>query len=177
MLTRPKMRPDRRERRRFLKTAAGVLTPTVSGLPACGMPGEDAERKSLAALLDTLIPADRDPGALQAGVLEVIVERIDNEPVTAARYRRLLAWIDQRSGQLYGRRFHLLTAAQRYDLLTDLYGVPGTAPAKLRVDLHVALDQCFHAFYSSPAAEAVIGYHPPIEGGYPDYARAPAPGG
>lgn len=168
---------DRLNRRRFLKTTAGLLAPAVTGLPACGLPGEVVEIQPLSALLDTLIPADRDPGALQAGVLEVIVARIGNEPVTAVRYLRLLAWTEQQSKLQHGRRFHALSAAQRNTLLETLYDPRGDAPARLRVDLHIVLDQCFHAFYSSPAAEAVIGYHPPIEDGYPGYARAPEPGG
>lgn len=45
--------------------------------------------------------------------------------------------------------------------------------AQLRIDLDVMLKQCLHAFYSSPAVSRVIGYHPPIDGGYADYASPP----
>ena len=163
-------------RRRFLERLALLLgiTATGSALPDGGAWGSNIDTADLEALLDTLIPADRDPGALEAGVLEVIAGRIDREPVMATRYRRLLAWIAQQSARLHREPFHRLPADKRDSLLSDLYYSSSGDLAQASVDLHVVLDDCFHAFYSSPAAERVIGYHPPIEGGYPGYAEPPA---
>lgn len=163
-------------RRGFLGRLALLLGITTTGsvLPGGGARGSDIDTADLEALLDTLIPADRDPGALEAGVLEVIAGRIDREPVMATRYRRLLAWIAQQSTRLFQESFHRLPADKRDALLSDLYYSTSGDLAQASVDLHVVLEDCFHAFYSSPAAERVIGYHPPIEGGYPGYAEPPA---
>lgn len=124
-------------------------------------------------MVDTFIPADQDAGAVDAGVPERIVDRIRRDAVGSKRYGRLLSWISKQSREMHERGFEELSQQQREQLLYGLYGSSGSDMAQLRIDLHVALSQCFHEFYSSPAAMAVIGYRPPILGGYSDYARPP----
>lgn len=163
-------------RRRFLRRLAILL-----GAPAApillGWAGDDdpIDTTTLEALLDTLIPADADPGALQAGVPETVLAWIRDDPAAAAPWRRLLAWLQRASVERHGTAFHALTPARRDALVSGLYLSGGDELARPRVDLHLVLADCFHAFYSSPTAQAVIGYHPPIQGGYPGYADSPAP--
>jgi len=172
--------PRRHEpaRRRFIRRFTGLFA-TATGaavLPGCGKEeGSAPDRATLEALLDTLIPADQDPGALQAGVLDAVIDRIQNDPVAATRYRRLLSYVGEQSLRLHERPFHRLAPLQKHELLSALYHSSGRELARQRVDLHVVLEHCFHAFYSSPAAERVIGYHPPIKGGYPGYGEPPEP--
>lgn len=147
----------------------------AAGLSACGRGQRALDADVLEAVLDTLIPADEAPGAVQAGVPGRILDRIATDSVSANRYRRLLSWIDKTSRSEYRKGFEALPMQQRERLLHELYDSSGSELAQLRIDLHVILKQCFHEFYSSSAAAQVIGYHPPIEGGYPEYARPPAP--
>lgn len=160
-------------RRGFFARVFGLLA--GMSLAGCGrgqQSGIDAD--TLEAVLDTLIPADEDPGALGAGVLEATLERIQNDPVSAEHYRRLLEWVAGQSRETHQRPFEQLSRQEKDRLLKELYHSSGSGLVQLRIDLHVVLKHCFHAFYSSPAAGKVIGYHPPIEGGYPDYAAPPA---
>lgn len=159
-------------RRGFFARVFGLLG--AVGLAGCGRarPGIDVD--TLEAVLDTLIPADEDPGALEAGVPAAIARRIESDPVSAKRYRRLLEWASGRAREAHRRRFAALPLQQRDHLLKELYRSRGSGLAQVRIDLNVVVEQCFHEFYSSPAADKVIGYHPPIEGGYPDY-HAPPP--
>lgn len=163
-------------RRQFIgRLAALVAAVTAALLPGCTAKRAGVDMDTLGALLDTLIPGDEDPGALQAGVLDIIADKIEHDRVAMKRYRRLLPWLNQRANGLHGQPFHLLDPEQKDDLLKGLYHARSSDTARLRGDLNAIRNQCFHAFYTSPAAEAVIGYHPPILGGYPDYARAPEP--
>jgi hypothetical protein len=145
------------------------------GLAGCGRGKENIDAASLDALLDTLIPADDDPGAVAAGVPEAALARMEIDIVSRNRYRRLLAWTGEQSMDLHQRPFAELSLRQRDRILKGLYRSDGDALRQLRIDLQVVRRDTFLSFYSSPAARRVIGYHPPIEGGYPDYAKAPAP--
>lgn len=136
---------------------------------------ENMDVVALEALLDTLIPADDDPGAVAAGVPEAALARMDTDIVSRNRYERLLAWTGEQSMTLYQQLFAELSLPQRDRILKDLYHSGGNALRQLRIDLNVVRRDTFLSFYSSPAARRVIGYHPPIEGGYPDYAKVPAP--
>lgn len=160
-------------RRGFIARVVGLLAGT--SLAACGR-GQPSHIDSgtLAAVLDTLIPADEDPGALDAGVLEAIRLRIETDPVSTRRYQRLLEWVAGRSRAMHQRPFGQLSLPEREHLLNELYHSSNRELVQHRIDLHVVVRHCFHAFYSSPAAAGVIGYHPPIEGGYPDYGAPPS---
>lgn len=159
-------------RRGFFARVFGLLG--AVGLAGCARARPAIDTDTFEAMLDTVIPADEDPGALEAGVPAAIVKRIENDPVSAKRYRRLLEWVSGRARQAHRRRFAALSLQQRDYLLKELYHSRGSGLAQVRIDLSVVVEQCFHEFYSSPAAEKVIGYHPPIEGGYPDYHAPPA---
>jgi len=164
-------------RRRFLSGLPAFLGAAVSrrALANNGRPDAGIDRAALDALLDTLIPADEDPGALEAGVRGQILDRLAGDPVASERYRRLLDWIHRRSIERYGGPFHRLHPERRHVLLIDLSRSGDKASTRPRIDLQIARDHAFRAFYSSPAAGPVIGYHPPIQGGYPGYDTPPAP--
>lgn len=159
-------------RRGFFARVLGLLGGI--SLAGCGRAHPEFDVDTLEAVLDTLIPADEDPGALEAGVPAAIARRIENDPVGDKRYRRLIEWVSGRARELHRRRFAELSLQQRDRLLKELYHSRGSGLAQLRIDLNVVVKQCFHEFYSSSAAKQVIGYHPPIEGGYPDYHAPPA---
>lgn len=155
----------------FRRSTAILVAPLGLFVAGCEAKRSGIDAASLEALLDTFIPADQDPGALQAGVPAVIMKRIRSDRVAFTRYDRLLTWISRRSVEVHQRPFPRLDAVARHDLVEGLYRSSGGDWAQLRVDVHVALEHCLHAFYSSPAAEGVIGYHPPIAGGYPGYGE------
>jgi hypothetical protein len=165
------MRLKPNPRRRFLASVLGLCA--GAGVSGCERRRRDDDFGVLKAVLDTFIPDDEDPGAVQTGVPDRIRERIGRCPVSASRYRRLLSWVAERACEVHGRRFEQLPLPQRERLLRTLYDSRDSALTQLRIDLNVALDDCYHEFYSSPAARSVIGYHPPIEGGYPQYAASP----
>src|SRR5688572_9006084 len=72
-------RNERLPRRRFLQVAASGAAATAS----CGGQKSryrfltNAEADTLAAVCDVIIPADQDPGASQAGVVQFIDRQLD----------------------------------------------------------------------------------------------------
>jgi len=155
----------------FWRSTAILVAPLGVSVAGCQGKRSGIDAASLEALLDTFIPADQDPGALQASVPAAIMKRIRSDRVAFTRYDRLLTWISQRSIELHQRPFSRLDPVARHELVEGLYRSSGRDWAQLRIDVHIALEHCLHAFYSSPAAERVIGYHPPIAGGYPGYGE------
>lgn len=112
-------------RRAFLGAgvSAAVLGPTIG----CGSkPGPwrfftDAEARTLAAVCSQLIPADRGPGAKEAGVVNYIdiqLTRVFKKH--RAAYRQGLAAIDAESRAKAKRPFVELQASQQVDVLNAI---------------------------------------------------------
>ena len=159
-------------RREVLVGASGAglgfgLVGAAGARPPAGDP------RTLAAYLDTLLPADEQgPGALELGVLEAI------EKATAqdAGYRRLLdlgcAWLDQQAAFFGEKEFGVLADSARGRLvLFASEQAPGSLP---RLFFETTQTHAFRLFWAQPEAWAGIGYAgPPQPVGFLDYAQAP----
>lgn len=109
-------------RRDFLK-----VTATAAAGAACGR-GRDSwrvltgqEGDTLAAVCDTLIPADQDPGAAAAGAVVFIDRQLaGRERGHRQTYGRGLRAIEATAQRLHGRAFAELTPETRTTLLASI---------------------------------------------------------
>ena len=132
-----------------------------------------SEEKTLASLLDTLIPADDAPGALQLDVVEKIQEKARGD----SQYRRLVkqgcTWLENRAVKLYAVSFDSLGEKDRGDILT--IALEGDAGSMQKVFFQQMRSDAFYYNYSHPGSWPQLGYNgPPQPGGFPDYYAAPS---
>ena len=159
-------------RRRFIRLTIGVGLVASSGyifkdvfLPAQLDAGE---RRTFESFLETLIPSDETPGALQLGVGKKILEKASQD----VKYRRLMrdgcAWLNRRARERAGAVFLSLDESRREDIVGESAGSPaGSVP---RIFFERMRSDAFFQYYAHPAAWKGLGYKgPPQPDGYPDY--------
>jgi gluconate 2-dehydrogenase gamma chain len=170
-------------RRKFLQAALIAGAAAGSGL-ACGRNSSPwrflsvEEARTLAAACDQIIPADEDPGAAWAGVVNFIDRQLCGH-LRRFRdaYRDGIAAMNKSSQILYGRDFALLTGAKQTELLTFMEEgrAPSAAWQKLSSTefFSMLVDHTMQGFYGDPrhgGNRAGTGYkmvglvYPPIRG-------------
>jgi Gluconate 2-dehydrogenase subunit 3 len=158
-------------RRDVLAGASGTGLGLSLG-PSVGVWALDDSR-TLAAYLDTMIPADElGPGALELGVLEAIEAAAAQD----AGYRRLLAlgcaWLDQQAAFFGAKEFGVLGDNERGRLV--LFASEQAPGSLARRFFEITQNRAFRVFWARPEAWAGIGYRgPPQPEGFLDYALAP----
>ena len=113
-------------RRRFVKTvAAGVGSAFL--LPARGAGARvwrfftNAEARLVDAITEQIIPADQDPGARDAGVINFIDKQLAGRLRRHQQaYREGLVGVEETSRAMFDREFVALTAAQQIEVLKAL---------------------------------------------------------
>ncbi len=147
-------------RRAFLQAALAATAAAGAGI-GCGKKGTPwrffsvDEARCLAAISDQIIPADQDPGASWAGVLEYIDRQLCG-PFENLRstYRRGLAGVDQSSRSLHGQVFADLDSNQQIDMLHRLED--GKAPGAIWREISSSeffgsvVDHTMQGFYGDP---------------------------
>ena len=139
------MRNESLRRRRFLQVAASGAAVTVS----CGGQKSrwrfftNAESVTLAALCDTIIPPDQDPGASQAGVVDFIDRQLSG-------FHRKLAH-QYRSGlkSLAALGFNDKNADDRAAILSAIEARK-LGDAGLRSFVDLAVNHTMQGFYGNP---------------------------
>ncbi|WP_297527119.1 gluconate 2-dehydrogenase subunit 3 family protein [Thiohalobacter sp.] len=134
-------------------------------------PPEVPDTVLLAAVLDSLLPADGDwPSATELGLEDALGRELDARPVLQRTLAHLLWRIDRQARTLAGEGFADLLPDRRAALLAEILDHDrGLAPpfARLRA-------LAFEHYYAHPAVwRRLPGYHPPQPLGYPDYTRPP----
>lgn len=164
-------------RRKFLKLTLGAGLVASSGyilkevlIPS---PIGAGERLTLEAFLETLIPSDLTPGALELGVARKILARASAD----ARYRRLVkrgcGWLDGMSKRRGQAGYASLNESQREEVAGGAAAAPaGSVP---RIFFEVMRSDAFFHYYANPASWAGLGYKgPPQPDGYRDYTEPQA---
>jgi len=121
-------------RRKFIQLAASVA---ASG-PAISCTGVISpwrfftveEARTVEAICDHLVPADQDPGATEAGVVNFIDRQlVGHLKRWQSAYREGIAGVDQTSLGLSGKKFVDLPAGKQTEVLTALE--KGSAPGEV----------------------------------------------
>ena len=126
----------------------------------------DVQKKTAAALADTIIPRDKlGPAASEVGVVEMLDEWVSAPypPQQADRGPVLkgLAWIEEESRRRFGGRgFTQITAEQRRQICDDICYAPAARPQfKEAADSFARFRSiCAAAYYATPAGWEAIGY-------------------
>lgn len=163
-------------RRRFLTASLGAVLLAVSGFllksifrPVGITPGE---ARTLAAYLDTLIPADATPGAMQLGVHFRMISRAEGD----RKYRRLIKkgchWLDRAAGKYNVQNFPALSEAERFNVVNTVSGEPvNTLPG---IFFKQTLRDAFFHYYAREESWTGLGYDgPPQPYGFRDYTSPP----
>ncbi|GMR06978.1 MAG: hypothetical protein BMS9Abin25_1624 [Gammaproteobacteria bacterium] len=173
-------------KRRAFVTRLTVLFSGLIGLTACNDkdgttsqtdPGLDASgqlnRKTLDALVDTFVPKDQDPGAVEAGVSDVLLESFEKNEDMKQRGVILLARVDLLAQHKHDRPFHRLELRLREQIIHEMQYSRREEDQSVRLAIMTLGSKIIYAFYLSPTGQAMLGYHPPYPRGYPGYADPP----
>jgi gluconate 2-dehydrogenase gamma chain len=118
---------DSLKRRRFL--GAGLSATAAGVLASCGRTGGGpnwrfltaAEARSVDAICEQIIPADTDPGARQAGVVNFIdLQLTKHHKRHQSAYRKGIAGVDAVSRKRFGKPFAELPSERQVEVLTDV---------------------------------------------------------
>ncbi len=125
----------------------------------------EAQRKSTAALVDTIIPSDDlGPAASAVGVVEMIDEWISAPYPQQQGDRPIilegLAWIEAESDRRFKKPFAELSGEQRRAICDDICLVSAARPPLAIAAKFFAhfRDLCASAYYATPEGWKAIGY-------------------
>jgi uncharacterized protein YwbE len=171
------MFPLRAGRRAFLGSALWASLVLRRPPPAFAQsvvvgPLDSSERGTLEGVVDSIVPRDQDPGALDAGVPARILAHLSTHPEALTLYRVGLELVDRLAHEAGASSFRALDGPERERILSLLASGPdgsrgpgGEFLARVRRDVL--------AFYwGSVVGQGIVGYHPPLSG-YPEYADPP----
>ena len=158
-------------RRRFLQlTSAGLVTAPLG----CAGPqsvGPVALESVLNSYIDTLLPADTAPGALQLGVPSQVRALLQRKRALQPVYQAGAGWLETRALELYGSTFASRPLAERDALVQQL---SEQTDALLERFFHKSLRHVRMFYYSNPRAWQALGLTgTPQPAGFMDYMHAP----
>lgn len=180
METEGKTESRRMTRRDWLKLAAGGATLTILGGLAWQFrrarlrlhPVTDLEHAMIARIVDLLVPRDETPGALDLGVHQRVIDKLEGDRTLAKVYAEALLDLDRESRAKHGADFLKLDAAQQEGLLQSRSDAPlstlgGYFFALLRGDT-------MRFYYARPEVWPSLGFDgPPQPRGFLDYSEPP----
>jgi gluconate 2-dehydrogenase gamma chain len=153
----PKQKLDRRT---FFMTT-GVSIGGAALLYSCHQPGEtwsylqEAEARILDAMLDQIIPGDKDPGARDAGVIYFVDRQLTGPYKRYQRhYRNGLKNLEATSQAVRGESFYLLSpqdqtaileSLERNEVPPEFWSEPAAASF-----FNLVVDHAMQGFYGSP---------------------------
>jgi len=134
--------------------------------------GKPGQQQTLAAYLDTLIPADETPSATQLGVTEKIL----SQAATDSDYLRLLNkacdWLEAQAQQSGAAHFAALSEDQREQVIHLAAAGEGGPLVEMFFDQTLAA--AFSYYYADPRSWPALDYAgPPQPRGFMDYTQAP----
>ena len=133
----------------------------------------EPDRILLDAFVDTIVPKDQDPGAVEAGVTEELLAWFDEKPEEKTKAMEMLATIDRIANNKFSNTFKKLKLEQREKVLDLTIRSSDSKHNPARNSIQRLRSRIIRAFYMSPTGWAMLGYTAPFPGGYPDYSAPP----
>ena len=130
-------------------------------------------RATLEAVVDTIVPRDQDPGAVDAGVPARILAHLATHPDALALYRNGLELVERLARKAGARSFDALDGPARERILASLQSGPAGPRESGGVFLRRVRRDVLAFFWGSVAGHRVVDYRPPLAG-YPEYADPPS---
>lgn len=135
-------------------------------------PLDAASLASLEAVIDTIVPRDQDPGALDAGVPARILAHLSTHPEALSLYRAGLELLDRLARQVGASSFGGLDARGRQRVLSSLASDPDNRRERGEQFFARTRRDVLAFYWSSVVGQRVVGYRPPLSG-YSEYADPP----
>ena len=164
--------------RRSLSVGLLASVPGISVLNKILFPVVQAKQLDIAldqdflALIDTFVPADESPGAIDFGIHQTLLDSIRANQDYLNVIRQTLSSLDALTLAHYDMHFGLATLSQRSEIVSRVLGTQAQFE-DVRIQLSSLRTRTLSAFYGSEAVFEMLDYHPPSQGGYPDYDRPP----
>src|SRR5262249_19501023 len=119
----PNVKPSRRAfLGRFLWASMTLRKPGTALAENAAGPLDTPSLATLDAVAETIVPRDRDPGALDAGVPAMILDRLAKDSAALALYGAGFELLDRRARQTGARAFRALDESRRECVLVSLAG-------------------------------------------------------
>jgi len=126
----------------------------------------------LPAYVDTLLPTDQAPGAVELGVPAQIVSLLHRKRALLPLYQVGTAWLDTQAMARHGSGFEALSLVERDALVMQLSEQSEDILARF---FHKSLRHTMMFYYSNPRVWASLGLSgAPQPHGFLDFAQAPA---
>jgi hypothetical protein len=159
------------------------MTVGVLGVAACGKEAEttasstagfELDRKLLDAFVDTIVPKDQDPGAVEAGMADELLERFEKKPEEKKKAMDMLNTIDNVAIKKFNNPFKKLKLEHREKVIDLTLRSRDRKYTPARSTIHKLRTRIVWSYYLSPTGQAMLGYNPPFPLGYPDYNQPPS---
>jgi hypothetical protein len=130
-------------------------------------------QRTIAAVIDLMLPSDELPGAVALGIDRRIQAMADVPPRQSLTELKAIlaegvAWLDRRALAAYGRQFLGLDPARREVVLSSVTNSKDEGAAAIGWTLR---DRAFALYYTHPVVLAAFAYSgPPQPLGFPDGA-------
>ncbi len=122
---------------------------------------------NFSALIDTFVPADQYPGALDLEIDKKLMGKVKKTEGHWDLVAQYLNIVDQLSIDTLGKNFSNALLEQRTNLIETV--LDDDSNVELQLQLKTLKNQTFTLFYTSQTAFDMLAYHPPSQGGYPNY--------
>jgi len=173
-------------RRRFLTKVASLTMGTLAAT-ACSNENDETvsrteefenhssvlDRQLLDAFVDTIVPKDQDPGAVEAGVTNELLSWFDEKEEEKEKAMVMLDTIDRVANNKFKQPYKKLSIEQREKVLDLTIRSRDKQYQPARNSIQRLRSRIIRAFYLSPTGWAVLGYTAPFPDGYPDYSNPP----
>jgi hypothetical protein len=170
-------------RRRFLKS--GIVAVALSLLAALGYklklfekkntqvtPLSSSEEQALTAYIDTLIPTDDTPGALDLGIHHKVSERARQNRYLRKRIKKGIIWLNKQAKNKYKEPFHNIATEQR-EQIVELSEKAPKRSAEFKFYLKIR-NEAFHWYYADARTWKFLCYDgPPQPKGFMNYEHPP----
>lgn len=173
-------------RRRFLTKIASLTIGTLA-VTACNNENEQTvsnteelekhssvlDRQLLDAFVDTIVPKDQDPGAVEAGVSNELLSWFEEKEEEKDKAMMMLDAIDRVANNKFKKPYIKLALEQREKVLDLTIHSRDKQYQPARNTIQRLRSRIIRAFYLSPTGWGMLGYTSPYPDGYPDYSNPP----
>lgn len=161
------------KRRALLKATALLSSLRICPEPLARMLMAEFHEPTLAAFLDTLLPAGHGPGASDVGLGRALLAATRDHDGYREFLIRGMRWLDSAARNRGAENFAAASLGEREAIVRSCErAAPDAFEHRLFVQLH---HDAFTLFYTDPRSWQGLRYGgPPQPAGFPDYAKPPS---
>jgi hypothetical protein len=124
---------------------------------------------SLSAIIDTLIPADQTPGALDIGIDQIIKDKGEQDPKWRTRNALLVKSANEFAQQYFQKSFVELNQDNKETVLHMVFSFKHISDQTQLLEHLTFKQEVMSLFYNSETGHKALAYTPPYR--YPSYGK------